>query len=39
MRPEDELSPHLVDGAPVEAADGRIRRAGISPDRILEAAR
>jgi hypothetical protein len=39
MRPEDELRLHLVDAAPIEVADALIRRAGLSPDRILEAAR
>jgi hypothetical protein len=35
--PEDELCLHLVDAASVEAASDVVRRAGISPDRIVEA--
>ena len=35
--PEDELCLHLLDAASVEAADDLVRRAGISPDRIVEA--
>jgi hypothetical protein len=36
--PEDELCMHLVDAASADVADDLIRRAGISPDRIVEAA-
>jgi hypothetical protein len=36
--PEDELCMHLVDAASADEADDLIRRAGISPDRIVEAA-
>ena len=36
--PEDELCLHLVDAASVEVASDLVRRAGISPDRIVEAA-
>jgi hypothetical protein len=36
--PDDELCLHLVDAASLAAADDLIRRAGISPDRIVEAA-
>jgi hypothetical protein len=36
--PEDELCLHLVDAASLDAANALIRRAGISPDRIVEAA-
>jgi uncharacterized protein DUF4242 len=36
--PEDELCLHLVDAASPEAANDLARRAGISPDRIVEAA-
>ena len=36
--PEDELCLHLLDAASVEAAHDLIRQAGISPDRIVEAA-
>jgi hypothetical protein len=36
--PEDELCLYLVDANSVEVADVLIRRAGISPDRIVEAA-
>jgi Protein of unknown function (DUF4242) len=35
--PEDELCLHLIDAASVEAASELVRRAGISPDRIVEA--
>jgi hypothetical protein len=35
--PEDELCLHLLDAASVEAASDLVRRAGISPDRIVEA--
>jgi len=35
--PEDELCLHLLDAASVEAASELVRRAGISPDRIVEA--
>jgi hypothetical protein len=35
--PEDELCMHLLDAASVEAASDFVRRAGISPDRIVEA--
>ena len=35
--PEDELCLHLLDAASVEAANDLVRRAGISPDRIVEA--
>ena len=34
---EDELCLHLVDAATVEAVNDLVRRAGISPDRIVEA--
>jgi hypothetical protein len=34
--PEDELCLHLLDAASVEAASDLVRRAGISPDRIVE---
>lgn len=36
--PEDELCMHLVDAASADAADDLVRRVGISPDRIVEAA-
>jgi hypothetical protein len=36
--PEDELCLHLVDAASVEVANHLVRRAGISPDRIVKAA-
>jgi hypothetical protein len=36
--PEDELCLHLVDAASAEVANDLVRRAGISPDRIVEAA-
>jgi hypothetical protein len=36
--PEDELCLHLLDAASVEAANDLIQQAGISPDRIVEAA-
>ena len=36
--PEDELCLHLLDAVSIEAAYDLIRRAGISPDRIVEAA-
>jgi hypothetical protein len=36
--PEDEICLHLVDAASLAAADDVFRRAGISPDRIVEAA-
>ena len=35
--PEDELCLHLLDAASLEAANDLIERAGISPDRIVEA--
>jgi hypothetical protein len=35
--PEDELCLHLLDAASLEAATDLIERAGISPDRIVEA--
>jgi hypothetical protein len=35
--PEDELSLHLLDATSVEAASDLVRRAGISPGRIVEA--
>ena len=35
---EDELCLHLLDAATVEDANALIQRAGISPDRIVEAA-
>jgi hypothetical protein len=35
--PEDELCLHLLDAASAEAATDLARRAGISPDRIVEA--
>ena len=36
--PEDELCLHLLDAGSLEAANDLVRRAGISPDRIVEAA-
>jgi Protein of unknown function (DUF4242) len=36
--PADEVCLHLLDAVSVEAANDLIRRAGISPDRIVEAA-
>jgi hypothetical protein len=36
--PEDELCLHLVDATSVEVANDFVRRAGIAPDRIVEAA-
>jgi hypothetical protein len=36
--PEDELCMHLLDAVSLEAANHLIQRAGISPDRIVEAA-
>ena len=36
--PEDEICLHLLDAASVEAADDLVRQAGISPDRVVEAA-
>jgi Protein of unknown function (DUF4242) len=36
--PEDELCLHLLDAASIDAANELIQRAGISPDRIVEAA-
>ena len=35
--PEDELCLHLLDAASADAASDLVRRAGISPDRIVEA--
>ena len=35
--PEDELCLHLVDAASAEVANDLVRRAGISPDRIVKA--
>jgi Protein of unknown function (DUF4242) len=35
--PEDELCLHLLDAASAEAASDLVRRAGISPDRIVKA--
>ena len=35
--PEDEHCLHLLDAASFEAASDLVRRAGISPDRIVEA--
>ena len=35
---EDELCLHLLDAGSLEAANALVRRAGISPDRIVEAA-
>lgn len=36
--PEDELCLYLLDAASIEDANDLVRRAGISPDRIVEAA-
>ncbi|HEX6581979.1 MAG TPA: hypothetical protein VF056_00155 [Thermoleophilaceae bacterium] len=36
--PEDELCLHLLDAASLEVANDLVRRAGISPDRIVQAA-
>jgi hypothetical protein len=36
--PEDEICLHLLDAASIDAANDLIRRAEISPDRIVEAA-
>jgi hypothetical protein len=35
--PEDEMCLHLLDAHSVEAANQLVRRAGISPDRIVKA--
>jgi len=35
--PADELCLHLLDAASVEVAHDLVQRAGISPDRIVEA--
>jgi hypothetical protein len=35
--PEDELCLHLLDATSIEAASDLVRRAGISPERIVEA--
>ena len=37
--PEDEMCLHLLDAASVDVARDLVQRAGISPDRIVEAAR
>jgi hypothetical protein len=34
--PEDEMCLHLVDATSLESANDLVRRAGISPDRIVE---
>jgi Protein of unknown function (DUF4242) len=36
--PEDEICLYLLDAASIEDANDLVRRAGISPDRIVEAA-
>ena len=35
--PEDELCLHLLDAASMDAVEETVRRAGISPDRIVRA--